>query len=729
MYTGRNGRDGEGKCEANTEWQGAVGGGNVGRGHYTPAAGRGARGRGCAGHGGRGRGNAMGVQCFSEDELQTLSQGSPEDVQASVTENEVKFLCTYKHRYYCNNPKHLKRLIKLLYLLVRCENQSTALTMLAQILSPDGEYAFFTNKIDQTLRKMLLEDRDYIKKENLRCIEHLIEVGSVAIKTIPSTVLVTYPVTQIGSTIAELRDTGERVDLVSTKFEEMNSAYKVARLNARERSKPKVTKEDLEGDPPEPFSELSILPTPEEIRVDSKAVFLRRNKILGGYNSCDHYFDVQFRLLREDFIRPLREGINTFSATKMASKASDIRVYEGAKILNPVCLFTGIGFQLRFNASRFTRVNWEHSRRLIFGSLLCLSNDNFDQCLLFATVVKRDPKDLEDGLLTIKFENNVDGFQIDPGESYMMIESTAYYEAYRHILKSMQDISESPDTVPLEKYIVKCDFTESKIPVFLNIASRPPRFNMADILMPKDLKQHPQLQRKVFDVTNQSVWPLADRTHLDESQLRALQMALSKEVSVIQGPPGTGKTYIGLKIVEAYLKNRVVWDPQRAAPILVVCYTNHALDQFLEGIHKLEVEGNRPNIIRVGGRCKSESLESCILSKKVQECRSDRSIPRGLFSNFMDARKELSEHQRIIDKRMENCDAESKQKIIKLNVLQSVVAPHHCDQLFLMTESAVHREMEVWLELWYPEEDSLLPSLVQNSRRVTSPSSRGGFFQ
>ena len=54
----------------------------------------------------------------------------------------------------------------------------------------------------------------------------------------------------------------------------------------------------------------------------------------------------------------------------------------------------------------------------------------------------------------------------------------------------------------------------------------------------------------------------ASQVELDDSQLQAIQMALTQEIAVIQGPPGTGKTYIGLKIVEALLRNRKVWDPK-----------------------------------------------------------------------------------------------------------------------------------------------------------------------
>lgn len=41
---------------------------------------------------------------------------------------------------------------------------------------------------------------------------------------------------------------------------------------------------------------------------------------------------------------------------------------------------------------------------------------------------------------------------------------------------------------------------------------------------------------------------------------------------------------MGLKIVQALLTNEPVWQISiQKFPILVVCYTNHALDQFLEG--------------------------------------------------------------------------------------------------------------------------------------------------
>ena len=54
----------------------------------------------------------------------------------------------------------------------------------------------------------------------------------------------------------------------------------------------------------------------------------------------------------------------------------------------------------------------------------------------------------------------------------------------------------------------------------------------------------------MVSVLNPASWPSAKDLELDESQFKALQLALTKEFAVIQGPPGTGKTYIGLKVFE-----------------------------------------------------------------------------------------------------------------------------------------------------------------------------------
>ena len=47
----------------------------------------------------------------------------------------------------------------------------------------------------------------------------------------------------------------------------------------------------------------------------------------------------------------------------------------------------------------------------------------------------------------------------------------------------------------------------------------------------------------------------------------------------------------------------------------MVCYTNHALDQFLEEIQEFHPRG----IVRVGGRSQSEAMQRCSLTKRKRE--------------------------------------------------------------------------------------------------------------
>jgi hypothetical protein len=49
-----------------------------------------------------------------------------------------------------------------------------------------------------------------------------------------------------------------------------------------------------------------------------------------------------------------------------------------------------------------------------------------------------------------------------------------------------------------------------------------------------------------------------------------------------------------------------------ALPIICVCLTNHALDQFLESLLDAGING----IVRVGGGCKSERLDALNIRKR-----------------------------------------------------------------------------------------------------------------
>ena len=270
-----------------------------------------------------------------------------------------------------------------------------------------------------------------------------------------------------------------------------------------------------------------------------------------------------------------------------------MRNYPGAKIVAKTFTQSGITYKVQFDTSKFDTRKWAHSKRLIYGSFLCLSKDNFET-MLFATVCDREPFELVKGRIDIRFIEGQDVFGIEKLKcDYQMVESPAYFEAYRHVLTGLKELDET--TMPFKKYLVECS-EEVNPPEYLR----------------REDTQHPvcydlRLALDVPELANASAvpilqseaWPSVEILPLNNSQLEALKTALTTEFSVIQGPPGTGKTYVGAKIVRCLLDNRETWDPKEISPMLMVCYTNHALDQFLEKV--LEFLPKK-EIIRVGGR-------------------------------------------------------------------------------------------------------------------------------
>ena len=137
-------------------------------------------------------------------------------------------------------------------------------------------------------------------------------------------------------------------------------------------------------------------------------------------------------------------------------------------------------------------------------------------------------------------------------------------------------------------------------------------------------------------------------------QMEAVRTALSKELAIIQGPPGTGKTYVGLKVAKVLLENREVWkDPEVGSrPILVVCYTNHALDQFLEGILDFCPTG----IVRVGSRCKNPQLEKF----NLKNIRKEKTTETYIRDNVRACTEELASLRHKIDEVSSTLEASTK---------------------------------------------------------------------
>lgn len=76
-----------------------------------------------------------------------------------------------------------------------------------------------------------------------------------------------------------------------------------------------------------------------------------------------------------------------------------------------------------------------------------------------------------------------------------------------------------------------------------------------------------------------------------------------------------------------------------------MCYTNHALDQFLEGITRF-CEGNK--LIRIGGKSQSQALQEFNLSNIKTKMRNNRQVPTYVHNGRLECMSTIKECQNEI---------------------------------------------------------------------------------
>lgn len=106
------------------------------------------------------------------------------------------------------------------------------------------------------------------------------------------------------------------------------------------------------------FRTIPIYPTPEEFHEEQRP-FLRPNLTSQRYTNTHLYLDTHFRLLREDFVRPLRDGVqqlilnqsNTGGNDKPLKnkRFDDIRIYFDTQVLVPKCTRAGMAHIVQFD--------------------------------------------------------------------------------------------------------------------------------------------------------------------------------------------------------------------------------------------------------------------------------------------------------------------------------------------------------------------------------------------
>ncbi|KAF9647223.1 hypothetical protein BDM02DRAFT_3188145 [Thelephora ganbajun] len=343
------------------------------------------------------------------------------------------------------------------------------------------------------------------------------------------------------------------------------------------------------------YREISILPTRDEINSTERSYLRTVDEIDDLKLTCPNEMvevcvENQFRLLREDLVRDTRENVQVALGNKKGKRIgelitglllTDIYTDEKSK--------WGLAFTCSYDLKPFfssaidyedRRDRLEKDRKFLRDrSFACLLSGN--EIVAFVTIIR----DID--LLAQK----------PPVIAVRLGERTVVKDAL-YQLKRSPSVSLAQISTPLFAYE----------PVLRSLqAMQPIRFLRSGTLLEKphrpqtsvgelsgtDQGSIPDLIRKLEMTTNSK-----KNITLDNAQMDAFTCGLTQKVALVQGPPGTGKSFIGVLLVKAFYE---LSDHN----ILVCCYTNHALDQFLEGL--LEQGIPETNIVRLGSKPSSST--------------------------------------------------------------------------------------------------------------------------
>jgi hypothetical protein len=288
------------------------------------------------------------------------------------------------------------------------------------------------------------------------------------------------------------------------------------------------------------IADMHVAPVQQDLYVDSRKVYLRPNRIVGPYLSSEEYLDVQFRLMMEDFLRPLRTGVRIVRSKRSGVIKID-RCFRGVTVKPTKGDVPEDGWEFKKQADVFVPidcntlrdVDWKKCPMFLQGSLILLTADNFGT-VKFAVIQHLFDDSTKDTSVCLKMRVSVsnDGpsWTIKrTNNRFLMMESPAFYEAYKHTLQFLQKVE--LDKFAMKKYIVDVE-TKPAAPEYLVQQVR--AGNELDFaVLAQNGQEFPKAN--LFDFAS---WPEASALGLDSSQYEAVKQAMTQEMSIIQGPPG-----------------------------------------------------------------------------------------------------------------------------------------------------------------------------------------------
>jgi len=301
-----------------------------------------------------------------------------------------------------------------------------------------------------------------------------------------------------------------------------------------------------------------------------------------------------------------------------------------------------------------------------------------DRCyfsLLLPGDLKNNPNQLTTWLENFQSSSSI-------GENVIVQVKGHFYLSYEAVLKKIQ--SHSATTIPFLNALVRsndCNGVALTLPEYMSNLKKPFSIDLQSIKTGASVNNQSKIPIVDFNQLRDTMLEMSSATVLDPSQIEAFAATFSRQIALIQGPPGTGKTYVGTQVVKAMLKNSskrersdLIWiqtgnrivpppsceDGLALTPLICVCYTNHALDQFLEGLVNEGVSVD--SIVRIGGRSKSQLLVDQSLHELSQRSKTPQEHYRW---------KQLRESANRCAKAIESYYRIQSEKCIDVNILRT----------------------------------------------------------
>ncbi|KAF9791979.1 P-loop containing nucleoside triphosphate hydrolase protein [Thelephora terrestris] len=360
---------------------------------------------------------------------------------------------------------------------------------------------------------------------------------------------------------------------------------------------------------PRLYRAISILPTPDEIDSTERPSLRTVDQIDDLGLTCpieafEAHAENQFRLLREDLVSDTRESVQIALGKKRGKRAGEF--IENIRLTG---IYTqdrskwGLKFDCEGELPHLLAIDQKHRKAhlekernfLRQGSFACLLSGN--EVIAFVTIIR----DID--LLL----QNPPSIAVQFGDR--SVAKSALHKLQRRPLVSLAQIN-----TPLFAYE----------PVLRSLREmRLVRFLRGGTLLVKP--HEPQdAEGELSGVDQETIHgcirdleETSDTTTkitLDNAQTEAFVCGLTQKVALIQGPPGTGKSFIGALLVNTFYK-------LTSHNVLVCCFTNHALDQFLEDLLKQGIPAEQ--IVRLGSRA-SPTTQGMALSAQTHGYRFTR---------------------------------------------------------------------------------------------------------